>query len=59
VRGWLGPTFAAFGLKVIFDVPGMVRATMFVSLPFVLREVEPVLPALGVEQEEAAATFGG
>jgi sulfate transport system permease protein len=32
---------------------------MFVSLPFVLREVEPVLRALGVEQEEAAATFGG
>ncbi|MBV9579264.1 MAG: sulfate ABC transporter permease subunit [Chloroflexi bacterium] len=58
VRGWLGPSFATIGLKVIFDVPGMVLATMFVSLPFVIREVEPVLRALGVDQEEAAATFG-
>ncbi len=57
-RGWLGPSFASVGLKVIFDVPGMVLATMFVSLPFVVREVEPVLRELGVEQEEAAATFG-
>jgi sulfate transport system permease protein len=57
-RGWLGPGLAAFGLRVIFDVPGMVLATLFVSLPFVVREVEPVLRELGVEQEEAAATFG-
>ncbi len=57
-RGWLGPTLGTVGLKVIFDVPGMVLATMFVSLPFVVREVEPVLRELGVEQEEAAATFG-
>jgi sulfate transport system permease protein len=57
-RGWLGPSLSTFGIKVIFDVPGMVLATMFVSLPFVVREVEPVLRELGVEQEEAAATFG-
>ncbi len=57
-RGWLGPPLGWLGLHVIFDVPGMVLATMFVSLPFVVREVEPVLRELGVEQEEAAATFG-
>ncbi|MBV9354467.1 MAG: sulfate ABC transporter permease [Chloroflexi bacterium] len=54
----LGPALGWVGLRVIFDVPGMVLATMFVSLPFVVREVEPVLRELGVEQEEAAATFG-
>lgn len=57
-RGWLGPTLGAVGLRVIFDVPGMVLATMFVSLPFVVREVEPVLRELGMEQEEAAAVAG-
>jgi sulfate transport system permease protein len=57
-RGWLGPTLSSIGLHVIFDVPGMVLATMFVSLPFVVREVEPVLRELGMEQEEAAAVFG-
>jgi sulfate transport system permease protein len=57
-RGWLGPELGWLGLRVIFDVPGMVLATMFVSLPFVVREVEPVLRELGVEQEEAAATCG-
>jgi sulfate transport system permease protein len=57
-RGWLGPTLGALGLRVIFDVPGMVLATMFVSLPFVVREVEPVLRELGMEQEEAAAVSG-
>lgn len=57
-RGWLGPVFGPIGLRVIFDVPGMVLATMFVSLPFVVREVEPVLRELGMEQEEAAAVAG-
>jgi sulfate transport system permease protein len=57
-RGWLGPTFGSIGVRVIFDVPGMVLATMFVSLPFVVREVEPVLRQLGMEQEEAAAVDG-
>jgi len=57
-RGWLGPTLGSFGVRVIFDVPGMVLATMFVSLPFVVREVEPVLRELGMEQEEAAAVAG-
>lgn len=57
-RGWLGPALGSIGLRVIFDVPGMVLATMFVSLPFVVREVEPVLRELGMEQEEAAAVGG-
>jgi sulfate transport system permease protein len=57
-RGWLGPELGSIGFRVIFDVPGMVLATMFVSLPFVVREVEPVLRELGMEQEEAAAVAG-
>jgi sulfate transport system permease protein len=57
-RGWLGPALGSLGVRVIFDVPGMVLATMFVSLPFVVREVEPVLRELGMEQEEAAAVAG-
>jgi sulfate/thiosulfate transport system permease protein len=51
-NGW----FHATG--IIFAVPGMVLATIFVSLPFVVREVVPVLQELGTEQEEAAATLG-
>jgi len=42
-RGWLGPVLNAINLRVIFDLPGMILATMFVTLPFVVREVEPVL----------------
>ena len=50
--GWLGST------QVIFSTPGMVLATVFVSLPFVVREVEPVLREEGIEQEQAARTLG-
>ena len=50
--GWLGST------EVIFSTPGMVLATIFVSLPFVVREVEPVLREEGIEQEQAAADAG-
>ena len=56
--GWLGSWLAANGIQVIFAVPGMVLATMFVSLPFVVREVVPVLREIGTEQEEAASTLG-
>src|SRR5215217_7114826 len=55
--GWLGG-LADHGLKVLFAVPGMVLATMFVSLPFVVREVVPVLREIGTEQEQAAETLG-
>jgi sulfate transport system permease protein len=47
-----------FGVRVLFAVPGIVLATTFVSLPFVVREVVPVLREIGTEQEQAAATLG-
>jgi sulfate/thiosulfate transport system permease protein len=50
--GWLG------GHQIVFALPGMVLATMFVSLPFVVREVVPVLREIGTEQEQAAMTLG-
>ncbi len=46
------------GFKVIFGLPGIVLASIFVTLPFVIREVEPVLHEIGTDQEEAAATLG-
>ena len=55
--GWLGG-LADHGIKILFAVPGMVLATMFVSLPFVVREVVPVLREIGTEQEQAAETLG-
>jgi sulfate/thiosulfate transport system permease protein len=55
--GWFGALDAA-GFRVIFGLPGMVLATVFVTLPFVVREVEPVLHEIGDEQEQAAATLG-
>ena len=57
-EGWFGETFAAHGIQVIFSLPGMVLATIFVSLPFVVREVVPVLREIGTDQEQAAATLG-
>jgi sulfate transport system permease protein len=57
-EGWFGETFAAHGIQVIFSLPGMVLATIFVSLPFVVREVVPVLREIGTDQEQASATLG-
>jgi sulfate transport system permease protein len=56
--GWFGEDLAAAGVQMIFSVPGIVLATIFVSLPFVVREVTPVLREVGDEQEQAAATLG-
>jgi sulfate/thiosulfate transport system permease protein len=56
--GWLGNWLAERGVQVIFSLPGMVIATLFVSLPYVVREVVPVLREVGTEQEEAAWTLG-
>jgi sulfate transport system permease protein len=56
--GWFGGWLLDHGVQVIFAVPGMVLATIFVCLPFVVREVEPVLREVGDEQEQAAATLG-
>ena len=58
IHGWFGSFFADHGIQIIFAVPGMVLATIFVSLPFVVREVAPVLVEIGDEQEQAAATLG-
>jgi sulfate transport system permease protein len=52
--GWL----AEYGIRIIFSTPGIILATMFVSLPFVVREVMPVLREIGTEQEQAASTLG-
>jgi sulfate/thiosulfate transport system permease protein len=56
--GWFGDVFLNNGIRIIYAVPGMVIATVFVSLPFVVREVVPVLREVGDEQEQAAATLG-
>jgi sulfate/thiosulfate transport system permease protein len=55
--GWFG-WFADHGIQIIFSTPGMILATIFVSLPFVVREVVPVLREIGTEQEQAASTLG-
>lgn len=57
-KGWFGPTLEDAGFRVIFATPGMVLATVFVSLPLVIREVVPVLQEIGVEQELAAYSLG-
>jgi sulfate transport system permease protein len=57
-QGWFGTWLADHGIQIIFSVPGMVLATIFICLPFVVREVAPVLREIGDEQEQAAATLG-
>ncbi|HEY6963133.1 MAG TPA: sulfate ABC transporter permease subunit CysW [Gaiellaceae bacterium] len=56
--GWFGSWLQAHGVQVLFALPSMVMATIFVSLPFVAREVVPTLRELGDEQEQAAHTLG-
>jgi sulfate transport system permease protein len=58
LQGWLGPWLAEHDLKVIFAVPGIVLATVFVTFPFVARELIPTMQAQGLEQEEAARVLG-
>ncbi|PYQ07648.1 MAG: sulfate ABC transporter permease subunit CysW [Acidobacteria bacterium] len=57
-QGLLGPWLGAHDVKVIFAVPGIVLATVFVTFPFVARELIPVMQALGNEEEEAARVLG-
>ena len=57
-KGWLGPWLSAHGIHVIFAVPGVVLATIFVTFPFVAREVIPVMQATGNDEEEAARMLG-
>jgi sulfate transport system permease protein len=58
LQGWLGPWLAEHDLKVIFAVPGIVLATIFVTFPFVARELIPLMQAQGTEEEEAAVVLG-
>ncbi len=58
LQGLLGPWLAAHDIKIIFAVPGIVLATMFVTFPFVARELIPLVEAQGAEEEEAALTLG-
>jgi sulfate/thiosulfate transport system permease protein len=57
-QGWLGSWLAAHDIRVIFAVPGLVLATIFVTVPFVAREVIPLMQAQGAEEEEAALVLG-
>lgn len=57
-QGWLGPWLQRHDIKIIFALPGMVLATIFVTLPYVARSLVPIMRRQGVEEEEAAATLG-
>lgn len=56
--GWMGGFLQAHNIKIVFAVPGVILATIFVTFPFVFRELLPVLQAQGKEEEEAAALMG-
>jgi sulfate transport system permease protein len=58
LQGWFGPALRQHDLKIIFALPGIVLATMFVTVPFVARELIPLMQAQGREEEEAAAVLG-
>ncbi len=58
LQGWLGPWLSEYDVKIIFAVPGIVLATIFVTFPFVARELIPLMQAQGREEEEAAAVLG-
>ena len=58
LQGWFGSWFIDHDLKIIFAVPGIVLATIFVTFPFVARELIPLMQAQGQEQEEAARVLG-
>jgi sulfate/thiosulfate transport system permease protein len=58
LQGWLGPWLQAHHLKVIFATPGIVLATIFVTFPFVARELIPLMQEQGTEEEEAARVLG-
>lgn len=57
-QGWFGEWLQAHDVKIIFAVPGIVLATIFVTSPFVARELIPLMQAQGTEEEEAAVTMG-
>ena len=57
-QGWFGPWLAEHGIRLVFAVPGLVLATMFVTFPFVARELIPLMQAQGTDAEEAAVMLG-
>jgi sulfate/thiosulfate transport system permease protein len=57
-QGWLGPWLKAHDVEIIFAVPGIVLATIFVTFPFIAREIIPLMQAQGTAEEEAALTLG-
>jgi sulfate transport system permease protein len=57
-QGWFGPTLQAHGIKIIFAVPGIVLATVFVTFPFIARELIPLMQAQGNDEEQAALSLG-
>jgi sulfate transport system permease protein len=57
-QGWLGPTLTAHGIKIIFALPGIVLATIFVTFPFVVRQLIPLMREQGCDEEEAALLLG-
>lgn len=58
LQGWLGPWLQAHDIKIVFAVPGIILATIFVTFPFVARELIPLMEAQGKEEEEAALVLG-
>jgi sulfate transport system permease protein len=56
--GWFEPFFAARGIQIVFALPSMIIVTIFICVPFVIREVTPILQELGTDDEEAAMTLG-
>jgi len=57
-QGWLGPLLAEYDIKIIFAVPGIILATIFVTFPFIARELIPIMEAQGTSDEEAAMMLG-
>ena len=58
MQGWFGPTLAEHDIRILFALPGIVLATIFVTFPFVARELIPLMTDQGRDEEEAAATLG-
>ena len=57
-QGWFGPWLSAHEVKIIFAVPGMILATLFITFPFIARELIPLMQAQGKDEEEAAVSLG-
>lgn len=57
-EGWFGPALSGLGIEVVFSVPGIVLATVFVTFPFIARELIPLMESQGTDEEEAARMLG-